>query len=564
MHPKAEYTKLTPFGRVLFAAAPLFPLGIYLTLATRWLFDESIGYPDADRLLMDGVFLADFLRELPLLHPLEFAVTYFAQYPALSIGYKPPFFPLVESFFIMGFGEHVWAGRLAVIALGMLGGIAFFATVQRMYGRAVATFASALLASLPYIVWWSWYTMTEIPVLALLLATGFLTWKLAESGNAKWAYPAALVFAATLWTKQSAIFAVLWLLPVLLMSPHRSSLIKQRDVWWSVGLLVLAVLPLAAMTIALGDLNLGQSIGANPRGEQLPRWHPDNLAFYLNAIVDQQASWPLALTALFGAAVGLQPFDRRLIFWLLLFFSTYVFFTALNDPHVDRYTIFLLPAITVFAALPASRLPTPRLRAIYGFWLATLVAWQAGQAYFTQPQRSEGFQEAARLAVDRGQTPVVFIDAYNNGYFTFFVRALDPDRSKYVVRGDKVLSSSAVDTTTWARQHVDSRDQLIALLKRSGADILVLEQENYTNFPIHDLLRAVVMGEGFELLDEIPIVSTLPRYRNQKLLVYRFLSNTGADGPKGISLPLPIIGKELYVPTDGSAPSLDDLQARPE
>ena len=133
-----------------------------------------------------------------------------------------------------------------------------------------------------------------------------------------------------------------------------------------------------------------------------------------------------------------------------------------------------------------------------------------------------------------------------------------------MVRGDKVLSSSAVDTTTWARQHVDSRDQLIALLKRSGADILVLEQENYTNFPIHDLLREVVTGEGFELLDEIPIVSTLARYRNQKLLVYRFLSNTGADGPKGISLPLPIIGKELYVPTDGSAPSLGDLQARPE
>jgi hypothetical protein len=539
-------------------------LGIYLALSTRFLFDESIGYPDADRLLMDGVFLADFFREMPFLHPLEFAVTYFAQYPALSIGYKPPFFPLVESFFIMGFGEHVWVGRLAVVSLGVLGGIAFFVTVQRMYGRAVATFASASLASLPFMAWWSWYTMTEIPVLALTLTTGLLTWKLAESGNAKWAYPAVLVFAAALWTKQSAIFAVLWLLPVLLMSPHRAALIKQRDMWWSAAILVLAVLPLAAMTVALGDLNLGQSIGANPRGEQLPRWHPENLAFYLRAIVDQQANWPLALTALFGVVLGLRPFDRRLMFWLLLFISTYLFFTALNDPHVSRYTIFLLPAIAVFAALPAARLPTARLRAVFGVWLAALVGWQTVQAYGTEPQRSKGFQEAARLAVDRGQTPVIFIDAYNNGYFTFFVRALDSDRTKYVVRGDKVLSSSAVDTTTWAQQHVDSREQLIALLQRTGADILVLEEENYTEFPIHDLLREVVKGDGFELLEEIPIASTLPRYRDQSILVYRFLGNAGSSKPKGITLPLPIIGKELYVPGNGTAPVLRDFQVSPE
>jgi len=564
MNNNVEHAQLTSLQRMLYVVAPLVPLCIYLLVSTRLLFDESVGYPDADRLLMDGVFLADFLRELPLLHPLEFALSYFAQYPALSIGYKPPFFALVESFFIMGLGEHVWAGRVAVIVFGVFGGIVFFATVQRMYGQAVATFATALLASLPFVARWSWFTMTEIPVLALALATGFLTWKLVESGNAKLAYPAALLFAAALWTKQSAIFAIFWLLPVLLMSPHRASLIRQRHLWWSAGLLLVSVLPLAAMTIALGDLNLGQSIGENPRGSQLPRWHPENLAFYLEALVDQQASWPLALTSLLGLAVGFKAFDRRLAFWLLLFASTYGFFTALNDPHVDRYTIFWLPAITVFAALPLYQLPKNRLRSAYGVWLALLIGWQGAQAYWKEPQRSVGFQEAARLAVELSETPVIFVDAYNNGYFTFFVRAFDSGRAKYVVRGDKLLSSSAVDTTTWAQQHVESRAGLIAMLKRSGADILVLEEDNYTEFPIHDLLREVVKGEGFKLLAEIPIESTLPRYRDQSILLYRFLDNTGNDKPKGISLPLPIIGKELYVPADGSTPILHDLTDRLE
>jgi hypothetical protein len=547
---------------VAFAAFAV-PTAIYVFLATRFLFDEAIGYPDADRLLMDGVFIADVFRDMPFFSPLEYALVYFAQYPALSIGYKPPFFPLIESFFVLGFGEHVWAGRLSVIAFGLVGGAALFLLVRRMYGQVVAGFSTALLASLPFIAWWSWFTMTEIPVLAMVLLAGVFVWRLSENGEAKWAYLAALAFAAAVWTKQSAVFAILWFLPVVLASKHRSSLFTNRQVWIAGGLFVIAILPIAALTVYLGDLNLGQSIGDNPRGEQLSRLHPEILLGYLTMLVDNQASWAFVVTALVGLAVALQRPDRRLFFWAMLAIATYVVFTLLNDPHEPRYTIFWLPAVAVLAALPVRMLPSSRARVAYGLWLSILVIGQTVGAIQATPQRSSGFQEAANLAVEAAAGPVIFIDAYNNGYFTFFVRAADPERRKFVVRGDKVLSSSAVDTSTWVETHVDGRAEIRNLLDRLGVEVLVLEERNYMDLPVHDTLRELVKTEDFELLAAIPIDSTLRRYEGQSLFVYRYLDAKRDATSEGLTLRLPIIGKQIFVPSDGSAPSLQDYSADP-
>ena len=91
---------------------PLIVLAI--VIYQRDLLNESIGFPDADRLLMDGVFFYAFFRLLPWENPLDFAIAYYAQYPALSLGYKPPLVPIVEALFNGLFGIHVWSGRLAI------------------------------------------------------------------------------------------------------------------------------------------------------------------------------------------------------------------------------------------------------------------------------------------------------------------------------------------------------------------------------------------------------------------------------------------------------------------
>jgi len=84
---------------------------VMAVLLLRQLGNDSLGYPDADRILMDGVFILDFLKDLPLTRVYDYTINYFAQYPALSIGYRPPFFPFVEALFNGVFGINTCKPR---------------------------------------------------------------------------------------------------------------------------------------------------------------------------------------------------------------------------------------------------------------------------------------------------------------------------------------------------------------------------------------------------------------------------------------------------------------------
>ena len=41
-------------------------LSVTAVLLLRQIGDSSLGYPDADRILMDGVFIRDFLSDMPI------------------------------------------------------------------------------------------------------------------------------------------------------------------------------------------------------------------------------------------------------------------------------------------------------------------------------------------------------------------------------------------------------------------------------------------------------------------------------------------------------------------
>ncbi|NUN23509.1 MAG: glycosyltransferase, partial [Candidatus Jettenia caeni] len=71
---------------------------IMSVLLLRGIYDPTVsGFADAERHLMDGAFILDFLREMPISNIYDFTTHYYARYPAISIGYHPPFFPCIEA-----------------------------------------------------------------------------------------------------------------------------------------------------------------------------------------------------------------------------------------------------------------------------------------------------------------------------------------------------------------------------------------------------------------------------------------------------------------------------------
>ena len=71
-------------------AASAILCGLTALTVLRQVWNMWLAYPEADPLLLDGVFMRDYLRELPLpprSRVYDFTVSYYAQYSVLSFSY---------------------------------------------------------------------------------------------------------------------------------------------------------------------------------------------------------------------------------------------------------------------------------------------------------------------------------------------------------------------------------------------------------------------------------------------------------------------------------------------
>lgn len=538
---------------------------IIAILFLRGIGNNTIGYPDADRILMDGVFIQDFLRTLPKLDYsnvgfqslYEFTTNYFAQYPALSIGYRPPFFAFIEGLFNLVFGLNTWSSRLAMLLFVWMGALAWFRLIERVYDRNTAFFATLILFCNPFIVRWGWYTMLDVPALSMVLITAYIFYRYTEQQSPGWLYAAAIVFSLTLWTKQTTMFMVLWIVGYLFFKKQFLSTFSKKNTWMALILALILVIPLIIITLWLGDLNLTQSIGnTESRLEQLPRYHWKNIILYPKLVWQVQLTHPVFYLSMLGFLAGILKRDRSLVYFIFSILSTFLFFTALNDPKVPRYTLYWIPAFSLMAVLPFYYLKTLsfipktgiKIGSIIGVILLLLLTGHQIALSYAQPQDySVGYEPAAKIAMDQADSPILFVDAFNNGYFTYFVRINDPEKRFFVLRGDKLLHSSAMEVDTWQTVHIKDKLALKKMFQQFGVSVVVVESRNYAKLAIHQTLRDWLETDDFQLIEKIPVESNRSVLKNQTLNIYRYKKFQPPTSPY-IELHLPIVGKVLRVP----------------
>ncbi|MBF0271273.1 MAG: glycosyltransferase family 39 protein [Magnetococcales bacterium] len=524
-----------------------------VALFTRGLTDPDVGWPDADRVLMDGMFIHDFLRDLDLNtlfdrnflgNAYQYAIRYFAQYPALSLGSRPPFFPFVEAVFFFVFGIHDYSAKLALLLFVLIGLWAWHDLVRRTHDQSTALMASGLLFTTPFIVQWGWYPMLEIPVLAMSLLTANLLWRHVTSGEAKWLYLAAIAFSLALWTKQTALFMAPWFVVWLIVTGQARPLLQARTTWLALGVVAMLTAPLAALTIWMGKTNLALAFQGMEAAHQNADWTQwAYLRQYLDLLIQYQVTYPVLALAALGVITTLVRRDRNALFYLLLIVTTYLFFTALHSFRIDRYTIFWVPGFALLAALPFHHFRDQPLVRRFG-WLAIvgIMILQIHQVQTKTPAFTQGHREAALLALQHSKNGRIFMDGINNGYFTYYVRLNDPDRRFHVLRGDKLLHSSSVFTEHWTQIHIRDLQGIQKLFDQYGIDIIVVEAFNYAELEIHQTLRDYLETDAFELLRVIPIHSTRSRLIDQTLKVYRY-KHPHPPSNSRISLSVPLVGK---------------------
>ena len=84
---------------LLTRAGPYLLSVLFALLALRGVDADNVISADAARHAMNGAFVHDLIRDGKLTTPVEYGKYYYSHFPALSLPYHPPLFPVVESLF---------------------------------------------------------------------------------------------------------------------------------------------------------------------------------------------------------------------------------------------------------------------------------------------------------------------------------------------------------------------------------------------------------------------------------------------------------------------------------
>ncbi|MBI4603347.1 MAG: glycosyltransferase family 39 protein, partial [Planctomycetes bacterium] len=332
-------------ARVVLAAA----------LGGVWLLHAAVHEPsepffnnDETRHVMTGVFFRDSLVEGGLLHPREYAESYFLKYPALGLLVWPPFFHAVEGVWFLLTGPSFLAARVLVGLHATIACLYLFLLASRTHGPARAAFAAVLFALAPQTFVYSRQVMLEMPTLTCSLAAFYHFARFVESERRRHILLCAVFSSLAALTRFDGFF----LFPacgLFLLGSRRLDLLLRREVLLSGLLFAVLVVPYYAyMAYEVGWYQWKAiSEGTTPASTGL--FHAKNFWYYLAALPRQLGPFVVPF-ALAGLGRGLLPGRLRASLpYMALVAGTYLMVVPVAEIEA-RHTIYWVPAFALFAA----------------------------------------------------------------------------------------------------------------------------------------------------------------------------------------------------------------------
>ena len=498
-------------------------------------------WSDAPRHALNGLFVKDLLRDLPLTRLQDYAIDYYLQYPALTILFYPPMLYAVLAAFYAVLGDNQMVAQFCISTFYgalVLGGWLLF---RRWLDFWWAGTAAVVLAAAPVLALWGRQVMLEIPTLAFALWSLVFLMRHIETGRI-WNLALALaLLLAAIYTKISICFLGAVFIVVLLRAYGLRELLRPRYLLLAAAFLVLLV-PLAVLTMKFGQANIQSVTGIQDRSVE--RWSIEGWLWYLRQL-PQQMGWAVPifgglglLAAPFLGRRGEGPDWTVLLVW---FVAGYVFF-SLIDLKEARHGIMFLPPVAVAAAFLAQELT----RSYRATSLAPLLAlgYAAYTLYFHPVPRLEGYREAAQRAAQIApQGDIVLFSGYRDGAFVYNMRTATGRADLTTLRADKLLLEISVRRELGVKQESYGEAEIAELINSHGVHTVVAQTDFWTDLEQMARLQNVLRSGQFEEIARIPIRANID-VRDKELVVYR---NRGpvAEGERRLSIKLPMIGRKL-------------------
>jgi 4-amino-4-deoxy-L-arabinose transferase-like glycosyltransferase len=496
--------------------------------------DGDFWWSDAPRHALDGVFVRDLVYHHPWHNLRQYAMDYYLQYPALSIAFYPPLFPVVEAVFFQLFGVSQSTALLCIAFFYLLAAWGGYLLVRR-WMNPVAAFASALLfVGLPEVALWGRQVMLEIPTVALMLWSAWVfTGYLERPTASKWYWSMALLLGAT-YTKQPAAFlAVVY--AVALYLKFGATILRERRIWLGAAAFAIGLIPLGVMFLKFGAVNVNSVVGG--QWTSYPATTLAGWLFYIKSL-PRQATWPIALLAGGELVALLWTRGRRvkglILSWLIV---GYIFFSlvALKEP---RHTILILVPVAILAVSLLDRLPRHYAQAAM---VTAAVATFATTAWGRPVPRVSGYREAVQYVAQHAPANgVVLFYGYRDGSFVFNVRSAAARQDLSVLRADKILVRVVQRRDLGVREKPFSEAETMDLLSRVNARYIVAQPGFWNDLKVMREFEKLLETAHFEKRRSIPVVSNA-RVPESRLDIYENM-DVSATGNRSVRLELPMIG----------------------
>ena len=535
------------------AAVAVLLIGLTLWSVGTGLMTSGFTSSDASRHAMDGVLLHDLAAGGHFRDAYRYVVDYYGRYPALAIGYYPPFFAAVEAvvFSILPLARESALATELLFALVAL--LFWYMLVRSTHDRKHAVLASVFLMVNPLTVLWAREIMLEMPALALVIVTMFFLERFSRAGRIADAYGLAAGIGLAFLTKQTAIFVV----PVALVTLAVRGKIRSLARWAMLGPAALAALLLApwlALTIALGGVNIHQSVGS--LGETLgapARWSFAAWSYYL-LHVSEVVTLPVAVLAA-GAAI-IRPRNVGLyLVWLGVFYI----FASVVSVKEPRYFYLGVPPICLLAAVGAVALFRwqPRrwgrvTRAFAYLVVGCALIWPVWQTARLKVPRIDGYDAAAHRMADLRGVGRILVGTYDDGAMVFYLRLHDPAQRLQVFRVSKLFYSTAIMEQYGFQEFVRTYDDMKNLLKEYGIRYVLVERPVERNAyrkgsRLQRLLDDHLNSADFRPVSTVPVWTNLRSRPCSRLAAYEFVE-AGPPRRQSIDIQILAIGKTLRVP----------------
>jgi hypothetical protein len=533
--------------------------GIADKLALMVLFGASVGmmlaapfagdfwWSDAPRHALNGAFIMDFIRDLPVHRPTAWAMDYYIRYPSLTILFYPPLFYVFEAVFYALFGVSHAVAQFTESLFIFLFAIGAYLFSRQWLSRIAAIGVALLTIGAPEIAYWGRQVMLDIPAYALgLIGIVFVCNYLRQNTPAS-IYLATAFFLAAVYTKYNFAFLVLPAVAAVLVA-RGWRVLFERHVTIALAVGFIALLPAAYMFHRFGAVNVTAVVG-QPGG--MAR-HSFGAWTYYAAQLPHQLGYATVGLAVAGLVlslsgrlkIGLEPWA-----WALLvawFAGGYLLFSLISHKE-PRHDLMIVFPVIVLAALTVDRLGGRKLIAQIAILFVGAGTYFYSLIWYPPPVVS-GYRDVARYVTDRAPSPgIVVFSGYRDGNFVFAMRELAGRRDLTVLRATKLLTKIAVTRSFGVVQSDLDEAGIKQMLKDYGIAMVVVQRNFWQDLQAMARFDSVVRSSDFHLVASFPVTGQLVSDDGPDAggtgMIDIYVPNYKVEPPKGpITIDLPIIG----------------------